>query len=103
MSEIWFGLPAPAGAKRAWGARAIYRLGDRSPLDFLPDRQSVSGKIPKKLFKSLVAEMRRSVSKNHLASDEMIEIQGTSRHPGWFFAFSPRGSCGYLYCLIWEV
>jgi len=46
MSEIWFGLPAPAGAKRAWGARAIYRLGDRNPLDFLPDRQSVSGKIP---------------------------------------------------------
>ena len=103
MDDHWYGLPAPAEATQAWGARAIYTPNEKPWLTFLWDRQSYKGAtIPKKLFKSLVAELRREVKKAQVGLEEDRLCSGGSfRHP-WHILFNPRASHGYMYCLIWR-
>lgn len=106
MSEIWFGLPAPAGAKRAWGARAIYEAHGRGTrlLAFLPDRQSYRGeKIPNGVFKALVTKLQHAVAMRRpdAGDDHTYEVKDP-KHPGWTIQFNPRMSHGYMYCLIWR-
>lgn len=102
----WYGLPAPDGAKSVWAARAIYQpVVRRKQLDFLPDRQSYAGEvIPRKVFDAVLSEMKRSVRESGLdVASRTIVLRASMRRRDWFYAFSPQGSCGYMYCRIWRM
>lgn len=98
--QPWWGLRPPEGATAAWGARAIHKERDKKhPLDFLPDRQSVSGaKILKKDFTVVLNELIRKVRDGNWYSDEQKNYRST-RRPNMAYSF--RVSGGYVYCVIY--
>ena len=98
--QPWWGLRPPEGATAAWGARAIHKERDKKhPLDFLPDRQSVSGaKILKKDFTVVLNELIRKVREGNWYSDEQKNYRST-RRPNMAYSF--RVSGGYVYCVIY--
>lgn len=99
-SDHWWGLKPPEDATGAWGARAIHDQRNKNqPLDFLPDRQSVSGaRIRKGDFTVVLNELKSAVKKGDWYTDQTKELRSLKR-PNMFYSF--RVSGGYVYCLIY--
>lgn len=98
--QPWWGIRPPEGATAVWGARAIHKERDKKrPLDFLPDRQSVSGaKILKKDFTVVLNELIRTVREGNWYTDEQKNHRSLRRPD---MAYSFRVSGGYVYCVIY--
>lgn len=99
-AEPWWGLKPPEAATCAWGARAIHnQRNKKQPLDFLPDRQSVSGaRIRKSDFTVVLNELKGKVKKGDWYTDEIKECRSFER-ADMFYSFRVAG--GYVYCLIY--
>lgn len=98
--EPWWGLQPPEEATRAWGARAIYNERDKKrPLDFLPDRQQVSGaRMRKRDFTVVLNELKSKVKRGDWYTDKQKNHRSLLR-PNMFYSFRVAG--GYVYCLIY--
>jgi hypothetical protein len=100
-----FGLQPPAEATVAWGARFIFKLTE--PLDFLHDRQDVSGGEAQK--DALCEDLNR-IAFRKLFNDKVKAVHlnpWDSRRVEWeqdgiHFAMDPKASHGYLYAVAWR-
>lgn len=100
--EHWWGMPVPAGATKAYGARAIYEPRKKRNLDFLPDRISWRGKIPKKDLTVVMNHIRWQLRDRAIQPDDTQILSGRApKRTDYSYTFSPRGSAGYLYISIW--
>jgi hypothetical protein len=107
--KLEFGLKPPAGAKVAWGARAVYRSRPRAEFDLLWDRQSVAGPERERmplyewLNKRALPELRKIVEDEFLPGSSWEEVSFEDLVDGYAIKASPRGSCGYLYIVAWKL
>ena len=91
----------PESVKTAWGCRAIYHEG--RPLDFVWNRQDNFGPdfdaIKEKLNGGALEALSKHVEGQWMsgASNELHTLE----HEGLTLAYSPQGSCGYLYIAAW--
>jgi hypothetical protein len=100
--NLEWGLQAPAEAKAAWGARAIFKRGPA--IDIVFDRQDAFGDEEK--VKDLVEWMRttglpmleEATADLSPTSDQTVSIRRGKRN----IKASPRRSHGYLYIVAWE-
>ena len=100
--SLEWGLQPPAGAKAAWGARAIFKRGPA--IDIVWDRQDAFG--DEKAVQALVEWVRTvgipalETATEDLSpkSDETVTIKKGGRT----IKASPRRSHGYLYIVEWE-
>lgn len=100
--SLEWGLQPPAGARAAWGARAIFKRGPA--IDIVWDRQDAFGDetVVKDLVDwvrdtgiPLLTEATEDLSQR---SDETVTIKRGRRT----IKASPRRSHGYLYIVAWE-
>jgi len=100
--EHWWGMPLPASATKAYGARAIYTPHKKRLLDFLPDRISWRERFPKADLRVIVNEIKRTLRERAIDPGDAQIISGrAARRPDYVYTFSPRSSHGYLYISIW--
>jgi len=100
--RLEWGLQAPADAKAAWGARAIFKRGPA--IDVVWDRQDAFGE--EKTVQDLVEWVRTTgipaledaTEDLSPASDQIVSIKKGKRT----IKASPRRSHGYLYIVAWE-
>jgi hypothetical protein len=100
--EPWWGMPVPESAEKAYGARAIYEHRKRRNLDFLHDRISFRGKIPKKDLSVILNHIRWILKDRMIQPGDTQVLSGrTPKRPDYLYTASPRASQGYIYIGIW--
>jgi hypothetical protein len=99
-----WGLPAPAGVKASWGARAIYKAP--TSIDLLWDRQSIDGLSEDRKALSTwinttgLKGMKALLKKEYLPGDADREVE--FKEGGYVIRANPRASHGYLYLGAWR-
>jgi hypothetical protein len=101
--EPWWGMPVPDEATKAYGARAIYEPRTKHLLDFLYDRISFRGKIPKKDLSVILNHIRWQLRDQHVETQDTQIFSGRApKRSDYRYTFSPRGSAGHMYIGIWH-
>ncbi len=98
-----WGLPVPATATIAWGARAIKRCGQ--PCELLWDRQGWYGGTQEERdamssdMNARVLPVVRDMTQHLMGDDTQTYVDQIADYT---VIYSCRGSCGYLYLSIYQ-